>query len=431
MIKNPRDYSDNQKTLLIAAIVGLSSQFYINVFADSFRISIAVILLPLMLMTLGIDLSNVKVCSVTAVFVFVLRSFVYMTINGTLEGVSAFIPNAAFYIFYGLLFSLLCTNKHTANYGQIFTVAFTSDFMANICEICITDADTGFDRIGGIALTLAVIAFARSTAAWILIIGEKQYRTLLQKDEHEKRYQRLFLMTTGLKNEIYFMKKNSEEIERVMGTAYKLYENLSSTDLGPEIKNMSLALAKDVHEIKKDYLRIIRGIENEITEEYDEKQMKFSDLLYILKNTTHHLLEEKNLSITLSFVCKDDFATHEHYELMNIFKNLVTNAIEAIEGGEKGDTITLEQALVGDEFLFVVKDNGPGISKRHLPNIFRMGYSTKFDYVTGNIYRGVGLCGVKAAIEEQFGGSIEVYSVFGDGTQFTIRIPKDAISFKE
>jgi two-component system sensor histidine kinase YcbA len=58
-----------------------------------------------------------------------------------------------------------------------------------------------------------------------------------------------------------------------------------------------------------------------------------------------------------------------------------------------------------------------------------MGYSTKFDYVTGNIYRGVGLCGVKSTIEEQFGGSIEVDSVFGDGTQFTIKVPKEAISF--
>ena len=139
-------------------------------------------------------------------------------------------------------------------------------------------------------------------------------------------------------------------------------------------------------------------------------------------------MEEKDLNIALKFECRDDFVTHEHYELMNIFKNLITNAIEAIEGDEKGDTITLEQALVDDEFIFVVKDNGPGISKRHLPNIFKMGYSTKFDYVTGNIYRGVGLCGVKNTVEEQFGGSIKVDSVFGDGTQFTIRVPKDSIS---
>ena len=431
MIKLLRNYSDRQKTFIIAFIVSLSSQFYINVFADSFRISFAVILLPFLLMTLGINLSDIKVCSVTALFVFVLRSLVHLIFNNTLTGISDYIPNAVFYIAYGLIFTIVCFNKDTARYRDIFIAAFVSDFLSNICEICITRSNTSFDQINNIIITLASIAFVRSLAAWLVIIIEKQYRRLLQREEHEQRYQRLFLMTTGLKNEIYFMKKNSEEIERVMGTAYKLYENLQDSSIPPHIKNMSLELAKDVHEIKKDYIRIIKGIENEISEEYDEKQMKFRDILHILKISTYNLLEEKDLKINLRFEYKDDFVTHEHYELMNIFKNLVTNAIEAIENDEKGDTITLEQALVDDTFIFVVKDNGPGISKRHLPNIFKMGYSTKFDYVTGNIYRGVGLCGVKNTIEEQFGGTIDVHSVFGDGTQFTIKIPKKSISFEK
>ena len=431
MKKLLRNYSDRQKTFIIAAVVAISSQFYINVIADSFRISFAVILLPFLLMTLGINLSNIKVCTVTALFVFGLRCGVHITINSSISGITQYVPNAVFYIVYGILFSIMCQNKHTVKNRQIFIIAFICDFLSNICEICITRANTSFDQINSIIITLAAIALVRSIAAWLIIAIEKQYRRLLQREEHEKRYQRLFLMTTSLKNEIWFMKKNSEEIERVMGTAYKLYENLISTDLAPEIKNMSLALAKDVHEIKKDYIRIIKGIENEISEEYDEKQLKFSDLLYILKDSTYNLLEEKDLNIALKFECRDDFVTHEHYELMNIFKNLVTNAIEAIEGGEKGDTITLEQALVDDEFIFVVKDNGPGISKRHLPNIFKMGYSTKFDYVTGNIYRGVGLCGVKNTVEEQFGGSIRVDSVFGDGTQFIIKVPESSISFKK
>ncbi|MBR2028678.1 MAG: sensor histidine kinase [Oscillospiraceae bacterium] len=418
--------------LFISFAVAVSSQLYINAFADSFRISIAVILLPLLIMFIGEDTSTVKICFSTAVMVFAVRATIHFIYSGSYRGtLQLYYPNAVFYIAYGLIFAILCQNKHTISYSRLYTVLLTSDFLANICEICITHSHTGFGKISGIILTLAAVALVRSTVAWCILAAERQYTALLKREEHEKRYQRLFLMTTGLKNEIYFMKKNSEEIERVMGTAYKLYENLSDTNLAPEIKNMSLALAKDVHEIKKDYIRIIKGIENEISEDYDEKQMKFSDLLRILKDTTYQLLESKNITINLVFRCSDDFATHEHYELMNIFKNLVTNAIEAIEGGEKGDTITLEQALVEGEFIFVVKDNGPGISKRHLPNIFKMGYSTKFDYVTGNIYRGVGLCGVKATIEEQFGGSIEVDSVFGEGTQFTIKIPSEAISFSE
>ena len=430
-MKNPFIEKKEFKTIMfIAVIVAVTSQLYINVFADSFRISFAVIILSFLILTLGVNISNVKICSVTAIFVFIFRVCVHTAMHDNLHGIANYIPNAVFYVVFGILFSILCTNKHTIKPSQIFITAFICDFLSNVCEICITNSSLSFETANNVIVTLAAIAAVRASAAWLLIITEKQYRTLLQREEHENRYQRLFLMTTGLKNEIFFMKKNSEEIERVMGTAYKLYENLQNSDLSPQIKNMSLELAKDVHEIKKDYIRIIKGIENEINDDYDEKQMKFSDLLHILKDTTHHLIESKNLKINLNFNCCDDFYTHLHYELMNIFKNLVTNAIEAIEGGEKGDTITLEQALVDHQFIFVIKDNGPGISKRHLPNIFKMGYSTKFDYVTGNIYRGVGLCGVKSTIEEQFGGSIEVDSVFGDGTQFTIKVPKEAISFE-
>ena len=427
-----KDKSDNFIIVLISVITAVSSQFYINVFTDSFRISTAVIFLPLLLLTAGKNISDVKICAATAVAVILLRCFIHSIYYGSFaEGFMLYYPSAVFYIFYGFLFTILCNNKHTASYKNILPAMMVSDFLANLCELCITGGSTPMENVGSIIVTLALIAFVRSVVAWTIFVMAKQYRTLLQKEEHEKRYQRLFVMTTGLKNEIYFMKKNSEEIERVMGIAYRLYEKLADTSLDAEIKNMSLELAKDVHEIKKDYIRIIKGIENEISEEDDEKQMKFSDILHILKDTTHHLLEEKDLKIQLDFICQDDFVTNEHYELMNILKNLVTNATEAIETGEKGDKITIEQGLVDNQYIITVKDNGPGISKRHLPNIFKMGYSTKFDYVTGNIYRGVGLCGVKSTIEERFGGSIEVASVFGNGTDFTIKIPKYAITLQE
>ena len=428
MKKFLKNTNPNYIVILIAVMVALFSQFYFAGFAGGFRISASVIILPLLIMTIGEDISTVRICFFTALSIFFLRSFLFIIQGGSAgEAFYLYMPNLCFYISYGVIFAILCQNKHTVTYSKMFGVLYCCDFLSNIFEICVTPYALSPENVVTTISLLAGVAFVRTTVTWIILVGEKQYRTLLQKEEHEKRYQRLFLMTTGLKNEIYFMKKNSEEIENVMGTAYKLYENLSSTDLPPEIKKMSLELAKDVHEIKKDYIRIIKGIENEISEEYDEKQMKFSDILHILYDTTHHLLESKNMEVVLNFSCKDDFLTDDHYELMNILKNLVTNAIEAMESGEKGDTVSIEQALVDDEYIFVVKDNGPGISKRHLPNIFKMGYSTKFDAATGNIYRGVGLCGVKATIEETFGGTIEVSSVFGDGTDFVIKIPAKAL----
>ena len=106
-------------------------------------------------------------------------------------------------------------------------------------------------------------------------------------------------MTTGLKNEIYFMKKNSEEIESVMSNAYRLYERLSAMDVPDNMKKMSLSIARDVHEVKKDNLRIIRGIEGEVEEVYDQEQMEFQDLMHILENSTRRMLGENRASIRL------------------------------------------------------------------------------------------------------------------------------------
>ena len=39
-----------------------------------------------------------------------------------------------------------------------------------------------------------MIAAIRTMFACMLLVGERQYRALLKKNEHERRYQRLFLM---------------------------------------------------------------------------------------------------------------------------------------------------------------------------------------------------------------------------------------------
>ena len=420
---------DWKKFLTIACLSALSSELYWNIFSSSFRISLSVILLPVLLMTLGKNLSSVKTCTITACTVLLFRIFLARSgIADDTNLILLLIPNAAFYIAYGIIFSLFVPYKHTCSYKKLLSALFISDLCSNIVELCIFEtyqpgSFTAY-RLG----VLAVVAIFRSILASLFLMAEAQYRTLLKKEEHENRYRRLFLMTSALKNEIYFMKKNTEEIESIMGNAYRIYERLSLMENIPDdMKQMSLSIARDVHEIKKDYIRIIQGIEQEITEEFDEKRMSFQDLLKILEATTYHLLQEKNAKIILEFQCGDDFMTEEHYELMAILKNIVNNAIEAIEGAKKQGAIEIKETKADGVYEFVIRDNGPGISPRHLPNIFKMGYSTKFDYKTGNIFRGVGLYGVKATVEEKFGGTIDVESTQGVGTVFTIRIPVESL----
>ena len=222
-------------------------------------------------------------------------------------------------------------------------------------------------------------------------------------------------MTAELKNELYFLKKDSEDIEGVMARAYLLYEHLSTLDIPEEDRAMALSIAREVHEIKKDNLRIIRGIEGEVADVYDQEEMLISDLFHILEDSTRRLLGEQHSKIRLDCWYEDNIKIIEHYRILSVIKNLVTNAVESIQSDQGRGTVRVQEFVKRGRLHLVVIDNGPGISPRAMKNLFHVGYSTKFDPTTGNISRGVGLPAVKFNVDE-LGGDIHVESTPGKGT---------------
>ena len=85
------------------------------------------------------------------------------------------------------------------------------------------------------------------------------------------------------------------------------------------------------------------------------------------------------------------------------------------EYGKKKGTLTYKEIMERLMDLYLEPDQ--------LDKVFQMGYSTKFDSKTGNIYRGMGLTGAKMSLEEQLGGSIWVDSIQNKRTTFWVRVP--------
>ena len=164
------------------------------------------------------------------------------------------------------------------------------------------------------------MAVGRGTLARGILFRGQRYRALLLQQEHEERYRRLFLMTAELKNELYFLKKNAEDIEAVMSSAYRLYERLGEED--EESKALALSVARDVHEVKKDNLRIIRGLEQVVTESYDKETMPLKDILNILERSTRQLLGAQRAEIRLECRLEGDIPVKEHYPVLSVLKNL-------------------------------------------------------------------------------------------------------------
>jgi signal transduction histidine kinase len=105
-------------------------------------------------------------------------------------------------------------------------------------------------------------------------------------------------------------------------------------------------------------------------------------------------------------------------QLNQVFMNLLVNAAQAIK--EKGE-IRIRTQVSADGVEVVIADNGVGIHRDNLSKIFDPFYTTK------EIGQGTGLgLHVVHNIVRKHGGSVEVESEVGQGTEFRIRLPMQA-----
>ena len=96
-----------KRILLIGIIVAITSQFYFNILLEGFRVSAAVILFPVLLMTMGKDQKCLKLGVVTGITVFILRFVIYLGADqGIVHAAREAIHGALFYLFYAMLFEM-------------------------------------------------------------------------------------------------------------------------------------------------------------------------------------------------------------------------------------------------------------------------------------------------------------------------------------
>ena len=106
-------------------------------------------------------------------------------------------------------------------------------------------------------------------------------------------------------------------------------------------------------------------------------------------------------------------------QLQQVFMNMISNAVEAMEG-RSGGMLTLETwgGRAGESVSVSFSDNGVGISPDHKDKLFEPFYTTK------KKGKGVGLgLSVVYGIIKAHNGSIAVESRPGEGATFTIQLP--------
>lgn len=419
-----RDLNSNviSKMIIISIFDAMTSQIFLDMFVVNFRISVSVIILPIFYYY-NRDVNPIVNSFFVGVFGLVFRSLLTLISFNSFSAGFVIDYNILFFdITYGFLYYHMFYKSKRSELSLInwLVVIWLCDFSANFIEL-ISRLIVTLAEVVEIINQLMLVALIRSVVALIAVFLFEYYRMIFQKEKQIEKYEEMLDIVSDLKGEAYFIKSNMNYIEDVMKEAYELYETLER----PEDKLHSLKIAKDIHEVKKNYQRVLVGIEK-LGESSNSKMLKISELLSILKESYEKDIDFQKCNIEIEIRQEFDIEVSKHYYLMSVLRNLVSNSIESFQE----DRIKIIRIVVLKEGGFLkicVLDNGCGVKSKNKIIVFQSGYSTKFNKVTGDIYRGMGLPIVKDIIEKEFYGSITLKSELNVGTEIIIKIPINSL----
>jgi two-component system phosphate regulon sensor histidine kinase PhoR len=192
---------------------------------------------------------------------------------------------------------------------------------------------------------------------------------------------------------------NAEENERFLGIIQKHVNRLNS--------------------IIEDLLALSRIEQENERKQINFQQVKIEDIFQAAIQLCRPKAEEKKIQI--DFDCQDDISAVLDATLIEqAVVNLLDNAIKY---SDSASTVKLTSEGRNSGIAISVKDRGIGIAQKHLPRLFERFY--RVDKARSRKMGGTGLgLAIVKHIAQAHGGSVEVNSALGEGSTFTIHLPK-------
>lgn len=420
-----------KKHILAMSIIAITSQIDLALFTHDFMISGGIITF-LIIYYFYRDLNVILTGIISGILVCLFRVLVFIIGGGLLsQGLISFFPEVFFYIVIGIAIKIFERKDCFDNINKIFLAAFITDILSNGTEMIIRSQIGLIVLDNNIVWTLAIVAIIRAFILWAILNGLKYYKIVLINKEHAERYKKFLMISSKLKAEMYLMEKNMDYIEKVMSRAYGLYEKINNKICEDSWDDDAINIAKDIHEIKKNYCLVLHGVK-EITEiGVNDENMYFYDIIDILNEGMDNLIKGENIKTQIQIKVGENFQTSSHFYLMSIFRNLLMNALDAVSDKKEEGKISLIHTSNEEDHIFQIIDNGIGIREENVDLIFSPGFSTKINYSTGNINRGLGLSIAQDIVENKLNGKIWVNSNLEKGTIFQIEIPRRSLEVEK
>ena len=199
-------------------------------------------------------------------------------------------------------------------------------------------------------------------------------------------------------------------------TAHQLGTPISSLMAWVEVLKENYPADELIPEMEQDVKRLER-----IAERFSKIGSLPEPVDASMNEVLDHVIAYMNKRTSQKVLIAGHYPSHDVVVKMNaslfvwVIENLCKNAVDAMEGGQgKIDLWLLEE---GDTVAIEVADNGKGIKKKDVANVFRPGFTTK------KRGWGLGLSLAKRIVEEYHKGHIYVKnSEQGRGTTFRIEL---------
>lgn len=419
----------------VVLFVSLGGMVSIYPFEQSyFRFSLSVSILSMLLLYFS-HLPPMITSILSGFSVLGLRSLIYlpMGMSNLFIAFTHNFPAITYYFIFGSCFHFLKVRQHTKQLPLLIVLLCLMDICGNIAELM---ARNEFDNMNVeyMITSMVTMAVIRAVIAVAGYYGLKKYHASILAEDQFTRYVAINVMIAELKTELFFLKKSASDIEKVMEESYGLYQSLQSKPFpkrsrpkinhlnnSAELPSKALSIARNIHEIKKDYYRVTVGIEKILKPSTLELGIPLSEVFSLIKQNAHRTLAYNNRNISLVFQYAEDFTIENTYiyNIVSILNNLLSNALEACIDGCQ---INVSQYFNEENVVFEVRDNGPGIQESDFDVVFAVGYSTKFCPNTGKMSTGLGLSHAKS-LTEFLGGTIQVQSQPHVATSFIVSVP--------
>ena len=156
----------------------------------------------------------------------------------------------------------------------------------------------------------------------------------------------------------------------------------------------------------------------------EESEVSLKDALFDVNNIIQPMAKEKQIRFQIHSEIVNNYVYCDKLRLNQVLINLLGNSVKFTpEGGEI--SLRIYQEMVAPKgygvYIFKVKDNGVGIRKEFLENVFKAFEREKSTEHSGIQGTGLGLS-ITKNIVKMMGGKIDVESELGKGTEFTVKV---------